>query len=220
MATPIQAGTFELRRPARYLLSEGESGRIRVAALHGYGMNAGEMLELCRQLLGPEPDIAALEAPNTFKLGRDPRSTACGYNWGTRETAGFHIDVHHEMVNGLLAQLGWSAGETLLLGYSQAVGLNYRYLATQTGRVRAAAALCGGIPANWDQDGGGRLTTAILHIARTEDEFFPSGDVARFEERLRRRAGDVEFHLMPGRHRFPLTAATLVRGWVQRVFAP
>ncbi len=219
MANPIQTGVFELRRPARYLLSAGESPRIRVVSLHGYGMNAAGMLDLTRQLLGPDPDIAALEAPNSFNLGRDPRTTACGYNWGTRETAEFHIELHHRMLNALLEQLGWNVREVLLLGYSQPVGLNYRYLAAHPGRVRAAAALCGGIPANWDQAGGKPLETALLHVAREEDEFFPADNVARFEDRLRRRAADVEFHLLPGRHRFPLTAAPLVRQWVQRVFA-
>lgn len=220
MATPIQSSTFEIYRPARYLLSEGEGewSRVRVAALHGYGMSAGEMLELTRQLLGPGPAIAALEAPNAFNLGRDPRTTTCGYNWGTRETAAFHIDLHHQMLSGLLTQLHWQSRDVLLLGYSQSVGLNYRYLATHASPVRAAAALCGGIPANWDQSGGQPLETALLHIARTEDEFFPAHDVARFEERLRRRAADVEFHLLPGRHRFPLTAAPLVQAWLRRVF--
>jgi predicted esterase len=218
MANPIRTGMFELRRPARYLLSAGEVPLMRVAALHGYGMNAAEMLDLTRQLLGPHPDIAALEAPNSFNLGREPRTTACGYNWGTRETAEFHIDLHHRMVNTLLDHLGWDARQVLLLGYSQSVGLNYRYVAAHPGRARAAAALCGGIPANWDHAGGEPLETALLHVARAEDEFFPADDVARFEDRLRRRAADVEFHLLPGRHRFPLTAASLVRQWAQRVF--
>ncbi|MBL0155886.1 MAG: dienelactone hydrolase family protein [Bryobacterales bacterium] len=220
MATPIQSGTFELRRPARYLLSHGEAAPYRVAALHGYGMTAAEMLDLTRRLLGPAPDIAALEAPNTFNLGRDHHTTTAGYNWGTRDTAEFHIELHHQMLNALMAQLGWNGHEVLLLGYSQSVGLNYRYLATHPSSVRAAVALCGGIPANWDQSSGAPIETAILHIARTEDEFFPAHDVARFEERLRRRASAVEFHLLPGRHRFPLTAAPLVQSWLRRVFTP
>ena len=192
--------------------------RFRVVALHGYGMNAAGMLDLTRRLLGPGPHIAALEAPNAFNLGRDPRATASGYNWGTRDTADFHIDLHHQMIDGLLAQLGWAAREVLLLGYSQSVGLNYRYVDTHPGCVHAAVALCGGIPGNWDQGTGQPMETPLLHIARTEDEFFPDQDVARFEERLRQRAADVEFHLLPGRHRFPLSAATLVQNWTRRVF--
>ena len=218
MATPHHPGSFELRRPARYLLSEGESPRFRVVALHGYGMNAAEMLDLSRQLLGPEPDLAALEAPNTFNLGKDPRSNTFGYNWGTRGTTEFHIGVHHQMIDGILRELRWAAQDVLLLGYSQAVGLNYRYVASHPGRVRAAIALCGGIPANWDQGEPEPLATPLLHIARSEDEFFPAADIATFEDRLRRRAADVEFHLLPGRHRFPLTAAALVQGWLRRVF--
>ncbi len=218
MATPIQSGTFELRRPARYLLSHGDSAPFRVAALHGYGMNAAEMLDLTRRLLGPAPDIAALEAPNTFHLGRDHHATAAGYNWGTRDTSGFHIDLHHRMLDDLMAHLGWIGQEVAILGYSQSVGLNYRYLATHPASVRAAVALCGGIPANWDQGAGAPIRTAILHIARAEDEFFPAHDVARFEERFLRRAAGGEFHLRPGRHRFPLTAGPLVQGWLRRVF--
>jgi len=218
MANPIKSGSFEVRRPVRYLKSEGESAPFRVVALHGYGMNAGEMLDLTRRLLGPGPDIASLEAPNTFNLGRDPRTTTCGYNWGTRDTAEFHIELHHQMLDGLMAELRWAADQVLLLGYSQSVGLNYRYLAANPRRFGAAAAFCGGIPANWDQGEGAILTTPLLHVARAEDEFFPADDVARFEERLRRRAEDVEFHLLPGRHRFPLSASALVHAWLGRVF--
>jgi len=218
MANPLKSGTFEVHRPVRYLVGEGEAAQFRVAALHGYGMNAAEMLDLTRRLLGPGPDIASLEAPNAFHLGPDPGTSTCGYNWGTRDTAEFHIELHHHMVHGLLAQLGWQAQEVLLLGYSQSVGLNYRFVAAHPGCVRAAVGLCGGIPANWDQGGGEPLSTSLLHIARSEDEYFPAHAVAQFENRLRRRAADVEFHLLRGRHRFPLSAAALVKGWLERVF--
>lgn len=222
MMTPLtESVQFEIRRPARMLLSRGEETGPLVIALHGYAMNAPGMLDLTRQLLGPGPVIASLEAPNSFQLGRDPRTRECGYNWGTRETAEFHGDVHRQFVEGAIGHLSrmYQAGPErfLLLGYSQSVGLNYRFIAANPGAVRGVLALVGGVPANWEESAAS-IGASVYHISRAEDEFFPSADVARFESRLRLRAADVEFQLLPGRHRFPLKAAPQVHQWIRRVY--
>lgn len=231
VTTPIMfsssvSGAFSIYRPARYLLdvpeSAGDARPLLVVALHGYAMNPAEMLGFTRDLLGPSPVIASLEGPNSVFLGKDPRATRSGFHWGTRETAEFHVDVHHQMVQGMLTLLSerFSAGpeRLLLLGYSQSVGLNYRFVARNPGAFGGLIALCGGIPGNWDSQGEASIGTSIFHLARTEDEFFPVSEAPAVEARLRRRASDVTFHLEPGRHRFPLKASKPVRAWVARVF--
>ncbi|MGJ5820696.1 alpha/beta hydrolase [Paludibaculum fermentans] len=222
------SGAFSIRRPARFLLDvpelDGHANPVLVVALHGYAMNPTEMLGFTRSLLGPSPVIAALEGPNSIFLGKDPRATRSGFHWGTRETVDFHIDVHHQMVQGMIDQLANQFPATrprrLLLGYSQSVGLNYRFVARNPAVFQGVVALCGGIPGNWDADGAEPVESAIFHLARTEDEFFPAAEAPAVEARLRRRAADVTFHMEPGRHRFPLKASAPVRAWVERVFPP
>lgn len=223
-STPV-SGSFPIQRPARYLLdvpAAGDRPPVLVVALHGYAMNPGEMLDFTRNLVGPAPVIAALEGPNSVFLGKDPRATRSGFHWGTRETTDFHIGVHHQMVKGMAEELRarFAAGpdRLLLLGYSQSVGLNYRYIAAHPDDFRGVVALCGGVPGNWDNPAGGAIDTAVFHLARTEDEFFLAAGAPEVEARLRRRAGDVTFHMEPGRHRFPLKAAATVRAWMQHVY--
>jgi predicted esterase len=110
------------------------------------------------------------------------------------------------------------AARCLLAGFSQPVGLNYRFAATWPDEVRAVVGLCGGVPRDWDDPKYRDVTAAIMHISRQEDEFYPPEMSAQFGERLRQRARDVEFHLLPGGHRFPSKARHIVQPWMSRVF--
>ncbi len=222
MSNSPVTGQFTIQRPIRYLIDAppGPTPQVCAIALHGYGMNASEMLSLTRRLLGPQPLIASLEGPNAFLIGK-PGDSSTGFHWGTPATTGFHVDVHHQAVRAISAiltqQFGAGAGNLLLLGYSQSVGLNYRFAASHPGSARAVMGLCGGIPSTWE-DEITAVDCAILHVARTEDEFYPAAAVEQFEQRLRKRASDVEFHLLPGPHRFPLKFATQAQQWLSRVF--
>jgi phospholipase/carboxylesterase len=202
------------------LLSPG-SGDPVILALHGYGMSAATMLQLTRSAVGAHPAIASLEAPNTFFLSPDYQTARVGYNWGTPETAEFHVQVHHRMVLALLAELekrlGADGRRAALLGFSQAVGLNYRFAAAHPGAVRGIIGICGGVPKNWEE-GNGPVGCSLLHISRSEDEYFPPEVTAQAEARLRRRAQDVEVHLLPGKHRFPSKAGPIIAAWLERVF--
>jgi hypothetical protein len=53
---------------------------------------------------------------------------------------------------------------------------------------------------------------------RNEDGFYPLAVVSKFAERLRQRTSDVEFHRLPGKHRFPSKADRIVRAGMERVF--
>jgi predicted esterase len=106
----------------------------------------------------------------------------------------------------------------MLVGFSQPVGLNYRFAATHTDAVRGVIGICGGIPTNWE-DGPYRQTqAALLHISRREDEFYKAEVTEGYASRLRLHARDVEFHMLEGGHRFPSKAGPLVEQWIARVF--
>jgi predicted esterase len=179
------------------------------------------MLYLTARLFEAPPVIAALQGPYQFFV--DPTSRKVGYGWITSRNASESVRLHRDMVLHVLEEVGGEFGippeRRLLAGFSQAVGLNYRFAATCPAAVRGVIAICGGLPGDWD-DGDYKITTAaILHIARRNDEFYPPSVTEHYLRRLRRRALDVEFHLIEGGHQVPSEGGRIVGPWAARVLA-
>ncbi len=214
--------TFAARLDCHYLLyaPPAVSGRtFLVVALHGYGSNPETMLRLTGSAFGPAHTVAAIEGPNAFFL--PPGTENVGFGWITRRHPASSVRLHHDMVLHVLHEAGREYGippeRRVLAGFSQAVGLNYRFAATHPDAIRGVLAVCGGLPGDWEQGHYGRVRASVLHLARREDEYYPPAATERYPERLRLRAGDVEFHLLEGGHRFPSKAAPLVAAWTERM---
>ncbi len=195
---------------------------LLVLTLHGYGSNPEAMLRLSVPAVGDDCIVASLRAPNQYYLSGNPATEEIGYNWGTRRHGDLNIRLHHEMVRAAAAQLrskfGIAASRTILMGFSQPVGLNYRLIGTHPEVAGGVIAICGGVPKDWEEPKYHAVAAPILHISRSEDEFFPA-DVARgFPDRLRHHASNVEFHLLPGAHRFPSKARAIIEDWRRRWF--
>ena len=79
--------------------------------------------------------------------------------------------------------------------------------------------MCGGVPKDWEEDKYGRVEAPILHIARSEDEFFPEALARGVPDRLRAHAENVSFHMLPGQHRFPSKAGAAIRGFTEKIRA-
>jgi predicted esterase len=114
-------------------------------------------------------------------------------------------------------QFGIPPDRRLLVGFSQAVALNYRLAATCPEVVRGVIAICGGLPGDWDHGDYQTVTAAILHIARSQDEYYPPDVTGHYPERLRRHAADVEFHLIDGGHQIPSSGKEFVGPWMERI---
>jgi len=214
--------TFSARLDCHYLLRVPEavdSETTLVVALHGFGANPETMLHLTGRLFGTPAVIAALQGPNQFFLGEKNREV--GYGWITNSHPAESIRLHRDMVLHVLAELGREFGISperyLLVGFSQAVSLNYRLAATCPEAVRGVIAICGGVPSDWEEGDYRPVKAALLHIARREDEFYTPAVTEQYAARLRLRASDVEFHLLDGGHRMPSNGHLLVDPWVRRI---
>jgi predicted esterase len=215
---------FEVALECEYLLDppdEGVSDPWIIVALHGYGQNPRDMLRLTREAVGSECWIASVRAPHSFSLKPFTAGSDVGYHWGVPGPDWpAVIRLHHLMVRSVLGQLESSISRrperTVLLGFSQPVGLNYRFVGTYPGLIRGVIGICGGVPKEWEKLSLHRIAASLLHISRSEDEFYPIENVKQFPRRLQLFADDVEFHLLPGRHRFPSDAARIVRPWLKR----
>lgn len=217
---------FEVTRECRYLLQIPDSvseSTLMVIALHGYGQNPQVMLQYTQMVVGKDKLIASIAAPNEQFLDPNPATSSVGYNWGTRNHWPEAIRLHTAMVETVRQQLqsrfSISPARTILMGYSQPVGLNYRFLGTHPESVGGLIAICGGVPKDWEEpDKYQTVNVPILHIARDQDEFFPVSVSSEFEQRLKVHATDVTFCMMEGPHRFPSKAGTLIEPWIERVF--
>jgi predicted esterase len=193
-----------------------------VLTLHGFGSNPEAMMRLTAAALGEQCLIASLRAPNQQYLSGDPASNEIGYNWGTRAHPDLNVRLHHEIVATAAAELrrrfSIPAARTMLMGFSQPVGLNYRFIGTYPAEAGGVFGICGGVPKDWEEDKYQTVTSPILHISRSEDEYFPVEAASGFPDRLRHHATDVEFHMLAGRHRFPSKAGPIARNWIERVF--
>jgi predicted esterase len=214
---------FSARLDCHYIMYGPEAATddtVLAVALHGFGQTAEAMLRLTGLMLGPKHAVAALQGPNQFYLA--PGSNQVGYCWITHRHAESSIRLHHEMLLHVLDEAGRRFGippeRRLLVGFSQSVGLNYRFAATHPAAIRGVIGICGGLPGNWEEGPYQKIQAALLHIARREDEVYKPEVTEHYAGRLRLRADDVEFHLLEGGHRFPSKVGPLVERWIARVF--
>jgi predicted esterase len=228
MATPLfETHTHSVALECRYLLhlpAEPQSDTLLFLALHGYSSNPETMLRLTLPFAGNRHIVASLQAPNQHYVasGLPSADSVAGYNWGIRDHWSTSIRLHHDMVLQVLRTLRErfkiAPQRCVLVGFSQPVGMNYRFIGTYPAEVGGVIGICGGLPRDWEEPKYQPISAPILHISRDEDEFYPVPLVSQFPDRLRKRASDVEFHLLPGQHRFPSKAAPIVQHWIARVF--
>ncbi len=214
--------SFSARLDCHYLLLAPAAVDERtplVVALHGFGANPEIMLPLTRRLFASPPVMVSLQGPNQFFLG--PGTRDVGYGWITNRHPAESIRLHHEMVLQAMGEAGRQFGippeRRLLAGFSQSVALNYRFAATYPDAVRGVIGICGGLPGDWENGAYHPVQAAVLHIARRADEYYPPAVTGHYAERLRQRAGDVEFHLIEGRHQMPSDGSRIVGPWMSRI---
>ncbi|MDQ6664918.1 MAG: hypothetical protein M3Z23_11045 [Acidobacteriota bacterium] len=216
--------SFTARLDCHYLLYQPpvlNENTLLVVALHGYGSNPDAMLRLTSTWF-PDDVIASVQGPSQFFVSPNLSHGETGYSWAARDHAGASIRLHHEMLLHVLHEAGQRFGipaqRRLLVGFSQPVGLNYRFVATHLDEVRGVIGVCGGVPKDWEMGPFGKVSAALLHISRSADEFYAPAVSERFEEKLKLRTEDVEFHMLEGRHRFPSKGKPIVDQWRKRVF--
>jgi len=209
--------SFTLPLRCNYLLhtpeSAGDAARL-IVAVHGHAMTPEQMLRLTARLVGEEHYIASLQGPYQLWVKQDGQQPSeVAFHWATRFEPEHSRRLHHDMIRRVLEEVGRPA---VLVGFSQSVSFNYRFVCTYPNAVRGVIAICGGLPGDWDHGPYQPTRAAALHITTREDEFYPPAITERYPDRLRTRIADVEFHMLEGGHRIPSSARPIVRGWLRR----
>lgn len=189
-------------------------------ALHGYGGTKESMLAMAQRICGDRFAIASLQGPHQhMQRQQGPRGVRIAFGWGTMHNSAENQLVHHEFLRRVIedvsAEHAVDQEKIFLLGFSQSVGLNYRFAFTHTNLIRGLIGVCGGIPGDWETSSKyDRSATDVLHISGTRDTVYPLERVARFKAALERRAPSVEHLFVPTRHRFPRRCVPVIRRWL------
>jgi phospholipase/carboxylesterase len=176
-------------------------------ALHGYGASKRQMMREAQQMAPAHFAIASLQGFHQHL--KDPKEPGGPLRFGFGWLTNFHpeesVRLHHQALLDLVAKLvgeGVADSQRLfLLGFSQSCALNYRFAFTHPTILRGVIGMCGGIPGDWETSKLYQPTdAAVLHLAGTQDEFYPPARVSDYGERLRLRASEVEFRSYQAGH--------------------
>jgi len=184
-------------------------------------------MEMAKRIDSRDIIIAAMQAPYQFSFPygmegftvRRSEEVKIGFAWATRWKDRESIDLHHRnllrLIDTIAAELPLDRSKIFLLGFSQPVALNYRFVFTYPNLIRGVIGVCGGVPGDWNMFPYQRSNTDVLHIAAAEDPFYPLERSERFETMLRERASNVEFCLYKESHRFPRRALPFIGRWLR-----
>ena len=158
-ASEFEQVAFSASLDCRYLLHVPQvvdPTTPALVALHGYASNPDDILGFTKMVAGADSVIAAIQAPHQQYLPQNGSGTLpgpgakTGYNWGVGVHWKSAVALHHAMVLRVLESLrlrfGTPANRLILLGFSQPVGLNYRFAATHPDSIGGVIGICGGIP--------------------------------------------------------------------------
>ncbi|MDD5543409.1 MAG: hypothetical protein PHX83_09560 [Acidobacteriia bacterium] len=196
-------------------------------ALHGYAGNKESMMSIAQRINSRDVIIASLQGPyqfsypyglKGFEVGQSGE-IRIGFAWATRWKDRESIELHHRNVLSLIDEVAqaWPVdrSKVFLLGFSQPVALNYRFVFTYPDVIRGVIGVCGGVPGDWDTFSYKTSQTDVLHIAGENDPFYSVERSEKFEGMLRQRAANVEFCLYNESHRFPRRAIPLIGRWLK-----
>ena len=192
-------------------------------ALHGYGANKRQMMREARQM-APE-NFAILSLQGFHQHMKEPKEPGGPLRFGFGWLTNFHpeesVAVHHQalldLVKKVVTEGTVDSRRVFLLGFSQTCALNYRFAFTHTDLLRGVIGICGGLPGDWETSETYKPTqAAVLHLAGEKDEFYPPARVSDYEERLRLRAGDVDFKSYDAAHEIVPAMRDDIRAWLEK----
>ncbi len=213
--TQQTASYFDLYVP------DGNQPKPLLIALHGYGGDKTSMMRLMRNINEKDYVIACLQGPHQHMiLPPSEDKPGIGFGWLTNFKPEESVALHHRNVSQIIANLihqGIADSRNIfLLGFSQAVGVNFRFAFTHSHLLRGIVAICGGIPGDWKVEGkysGENLD--VLYIGTERDEFYTPDRIKKFSEALQLRAQSVELQMFDDVHKVPRASYQPIDKWLK-----
>jgi phospholipase/carboxylesterase len=200
----------------------GKTPAPLLVALHGYGSNKNWMMREARALVPDNFSVAALQGFHQHL--KEPKETGGALRYGFGWLTNFHpedsVATHHrallDLIEQLVAERLADPARIFLLGFSQTCALNYRFAFTHANILRGVVGICGGLPGDWETSEMYQNTeAAVLHLAGSQDEFYPPARVADYAVRLSQRARDVELKSYDAAHELTSAMRADARAWLE-----
>lgn len=203
-------------------IPDGDQPKPLIIALHGYGGDKTSMMRMMRNINENDYVIACLQGPHQHMIIPPPSDKpGIGFGWLTNFKPEESVALHHRNVSRIIENLihqGIADPRNIfLLGFSQAVGVNFRFAFTQANLLRGVIAICGGIPGDWKTEGkysGDNLD--VLYIGTERDEFYTPDRIKNFSEALQLRARSVELQMFDDIHKVPRSSYQAIDKWIKR----
>lgn len=201
---------------------EGDGPKPLLIALHGYGGDKTSMMRLARRINEQDFVIASLQGVHQHLVIPKTREEKLlyGFGWVTNFKPEESVALHHRNVRHIietLTQQGIAdARNVFLMGFSQAVGVNFRFAFTHAEMIRGVIAICGGIPGDWGTEGkyaGAALD--VLYIGASQDEFYTPERLQQFASALVPRAHSVELKMFDCGHEVPRDSYPSIDQWIK-----
>ncbi len=195
--------------------------RPLLIALHGYGANKRQMMREARAIAPEGFAVAAIQGFHQHI--REPKEEGgplrYGFGWVTNFRPEESVALHHRALIDLIVTLAHEGvadpARVFLLGFSQSVGINYRFAFTHAERLRGVIGVCGGLPGDWEtSELYQRANVAVLHLHGAQDEFYPPAHVADYAARLRTRTREVEVRSYEAGHEITLAMRADAKAWL------
>jgi phospholipase/carboxylesterase len=194
-------------------------------ALHGYSGNKESMLRLVKKINDTDLIVASLNGPYRFimppKNGQP--SAKVGFGWHTHYHPEDSIALHHKMILAAIADVSSlyrvDRKNIFLLGFSQPVSLNYRFILTYPKLIRGVVAICGGIPSDLGEKPYFATTANVLHIAGATDEFYSLERTRTFKAILSDWIKNLEFKVYQTGHSVPRRSIPYINTWLTSILS-
>ena len=193
-----------------------------IIALHGYGGDKGSMMKLMRRINEQDYVIAALQGPHHHLVmpTKDKPQLGYGFGWVSNFKPDESVALHHRLIKQVIAEQT-AAGtidptHVFLLGFSQAVGVNFRFAFTHPDLIRGVVAICGGIPGDWATEGKYAAGAVdVLYVAAERDEFYSTERIRQNAEALQQRAKSIDLRFFDATHEVPRAAYPVIDAWLK-----
>ena len=203
-------------------IPDGNQPKPLIIALHGYGGDKTSMMRMMRNINEKDYVIACLQGPHQHMILPPPSDKpGIGFGWLTNFKPEESVALHHQNVSQIIQDLTSQEvadpQKIFLLGFSQAVGVNFRFAFTHANLLCGVIAICGGIPGDWKTEGkysGENLD--VLYIGTERDEFYKPEMIKKFSESLQSRARSVELQMFDDVHKVPKDSYAIIDDWIKR----
>lgn len=211
----------EIRRHYNLFVPPGDGPFPLVIAMHGYGGDRTSLMRLMRRINETDFAIAALQGPHQHVVRPDDQTHPLkfGFGWATNfefdESMAMHANAIQTIMSQMEAHPRVDAERVFLVGFSQAVAMNFRVAFTNPGIVRGVVGICGGIPGDWLTDRKYvRGNFDVLYLAGRTDEYYSPEKMKSNAEALLTRARSVEFRIFECGHEVPRESYDVISEWL------